>query len=300
MVPSLFARLTGSVLVAAATVLASCPSEPASAQPAADFYKNNRITIVVGTPPGGGYDLNARTLARYLPRYIPGRPTIIIQNMPGANSMIAANHVYNVAPKDGTVIGAASRTMAYAPLFDIAGARYDVNKLQWLGSTASETAVTVARADAPVKTAADLFKTELIIGATDPGGDLYMFPYVFNKVLGTKFKIVAGYASLPPIGLALERGEIQGVGNYTWTTLLAGHADWLHDKKMVLLMQLGLARHPDLPDVPLVMDFAKNDEQKQQQREVSPSSSEEIRATLSQAYGLGPDMVDKLRALIPK
>src|SRR5581483_7967741 len=203
------------------------------------------------------------TLARHMARHIPGNPSIIIQHMPGANSMIAATHIYNVAPKDGTVIGAASRTMAYAPLFGIAGARYDIARLNWLGSTASETGVVVARTDAPVKTADELFTKELVIGATDPGGDLYLFPYVFNKVLGTKFKIVQGYASLPPIGLALERGEIEGVGNYTYTTLLAGHANWLRDKKVNLLMQLGLARHPDLPAIPLVMDFARTPEQKQ-------------------------------------
>src|SRR5262249_29526105 len=158
---------------ACTAVLAAIPKSSFAADTGsvADFYKSNRITMVVGTPPGGGYDLNARTLARYMSRYIPGNPNIIIQNMPGANAMIAANYVYNIAAKDGTVIGASSRTMPYAALFDIAGARYDANKMQWLGSTASETAVALAWHTAPVQTAEDLFKTQLVVGATDPGGD---------------------------------------------------------------------------------------------------------------------------------
>jgi tripartite-type tricarboxylate transporter receptor subunit TctC len=252
-----------SRIALAAVVIALLPFASAQAQPAVDFYKANRISIVVAAPPGGGYDLNARTLARHMSRYVPGNPTIIVQNMAGADGMIGANYVYNIAPKDGTVIGAGTRPVPFAPLFDSAGARYDVNRMQWIGSTASETAVAVAWHTAPVKTADDLFKTELIIGATGPGGDLYLFPYVLNKLLGMKFKIVSGYSNLPPIGLALERGEIQGVGNYTWTTLLTGHADWLRDKKVNLLLQLGTARHADLPDLPVVMDFARTEEQRQ-------------------------------------
>jgi tripartite-type tricarboxylate transporter receptor subunit TctC len=250
-----------SVAMAAAVSLSA--GTPAQAQSVADFYKANRISVIVTSPPGGGYDLNARTLARHLSRHIPGIPAVVVQNMPGADGMLGANHVANVAPRDGTVIGVGTRTTPYGPLFGFPGARYDATALAWLGSTASETGVTVAWHTAPVKTAEDLFKTDLIIGAGSQGGDLYVFPHVLNSLLGTRFKIVGGYASLPPIGLAMERGEVQGVGNYTWTTLRAGHADWIAEKKVVLLMQLGLTRHVDLPQVPLVLDFARTEEQRQ-------------------------------------
>ena len=234
----------------------------AAAQSVGEFYRGNRITVIVATPAGGGYDVNARTLVRHLSRHIPGNPGMVVQNMPGADGMLGANNVYNVAAQDGTVIGVGTRTTAFAPLFGLAGARYDVGRIAWLGSTATETGVAVAWQTAPVKTAADLFKTELIIGAGSTGGDFYVFPYVLNGLLGTKFKIVGGYSGLPSLGLAMERGEIQGVGNYTWTTLIASHADWIADKKIALLMQFGLTRHPDLPAVPLAMDFAKTDPQR--------------------------------------
>jgi tripartite-type tricarboxylate transporter receptor subunit TctC len=330
-----------------ATVLAFMApgGSPAAAQTVAEFYRGNRISIIVGVPPGGNYDLNARTLARYMSRYIPGNPTMIVQNMAGANSMIMSNHVNNIAPKDGTVIGASSRTMPYATLLGMAGARFDVNRLFWLGSTAAETGVTVAWHTAPVKTTQDLFTTELIVGATDPGGDFYLFPHVLNATLGTKFKIVPGYGALPPISLAMERGEIQGVGTYNYTSL---PPQWLREKKVALLLQLGTKRHPDLPDLPLPMDFAKSDEQrqilhvfmsmktfglpffvapdvppdrvqalrnaflettrdpefqaeqKQQSREVSPASGEEMQQSLRAAYALPTGLIEKMRTLVPK
>ena len=320
----------------------------ANAQPVADFYKGNRITLFVTAPPGGGYDLNSRTVARYMNRHIPGNPNIIIQTMPGANGMIAANHVYNVAPKDGTVIWSGARTVPYGPLFNVAGARYDVTKLHWLGSTASDIGISVAWHAARVQTAADLFKTELIVGATDPAADTYFFPYVLNNLLGTKFKIVPGYGAQPPILLAMERGEVEGTGNVGYDSLMAARPTWVQEKKVRLLWQLGMSKRPELPDVPLVMEFAKTDEQRtllgvfmsmkkfgypffvapevpvdrvqalrtafmetmrdpdfiaesrQQSREVTPSSGEEMQQFLQQSYALAPELLEKVRALIPK
>lgn len=235
----------------------------AQAQSVEEFYRNNRITIITMAPPGGGYDLNARTLARHMTKYIPGNPTIVIQSMPGANGMVAANHIYNVAAKDGTVIGAGSRTMPYAPLFDIKAARYDVTKMHWLGSTANDVGLTIAWHTAPVKTAADLFTTELIVGATDPAADTYFFPYVFNQLLGTKFKIVGGYRAQPPVLLAMERGEVQGNGNVGYESLVATHPDWISQHKINLIWQVGMIKRSDLPNVPLVLDYAKTAEQRE-------------------------------------
>ena len=332
-------------LIAMALAFIAPGGTRADAQTVADFYRGNRISIIVGVPPGGNYDLNARTLARHMPRYIPGNPTIIVQNMAGANSMIMSNHVNTIAPKDGTVIGASSRTMPYASLLGMAGARFDVNRLFWLGSTSAETGVTVAWHTAPVKKTEDLFTTELIVGATDPGGDFYLFPHVLNATIGTKFKIVPGYGALAPISLAMERGEIQGLGTYNYMSL---PPQWLREKKMVMLLQLGTKRHPDLPDLPLPMDFAKSEEQrqilhvfmsmkafglpffvapdvpservqalrtafiettrdpefqaeqKQQSREVSPGSGEEMQQSLRAAYALPTGLIEKMRTLVPK
>ena len=254
--------VVGLIQIALAAAALTGPEAVARAQSPADFYKGNRISVIVPAPAGGGYDVNARTVVRHLPRHIPGNPAVVVQNMPGADGMLGANNVYNVAPQDGSVIGVGTRTTAFAPLFGLAGARYDVSRIAWLGSTASETGVAVAWHTAAVKTAADLFKSELIVGAGSTGGDFYVFPHVLNNLLGTKFKIVSGYSGLPSLGLAMERGEIQGVGNYTWTTLVASHADWIGEKKIALLLQFGLAKHADLPAVPLAMDFAKTDEQR--------------------------------------
>jgi hypothetical protein len=321
---------------------------PAQAQSVAEFYKGNRINLYVTAPPGGGYDLNARTLARHFGKHIPGDPTIVIQTMPGANGMIAANHVYNVAPRDGTAIWSGGRTVPYAPLFNIQGARYDVTKLSWLGSTATDVGMVVVWHTAPHQTAQDLFTTELIVGATDPAADTYFFPYVLNNLIGTKFKIAAGYRAQPPILLAMERGEVQGTGNVGLSSLMATHSDWIRDKKVRILMQLGLAKHPAAPEPPLVMEFAKTDEQRRlltvfmsmkrfgypffigpevpadrvqalrtafmdtmhdpeflaetqkQGREISPASGEEMQQSLHESYSLPPELLDKVRALIPK
>jgi tripartite-type tricarboxylate transporter receptor subunit TctC len=338
-------------IVAAAAVACAlvAPAGIAQAQSVEEFYKaNNRITIITMAPPGGGYDLNARTLARYMTKYIPGHPGIVISSMPGANGMLAANHIYNVAAKDGTVIGAGSRTMPYAPLFDIKAARYDVTKMHWLGSTASDTGLTIAWHTAPVKTAADLFTKELIIGATQPSADTYFFPYVFNALLGTKYKIVGGYKAQPPILLAMERGEVQGDGNVGYESLVATHPEWISEHKINFIWQVGTNKRAELPNVPLVSEFAKTDEQrrllpiflgmkqygypfytaaevpgdrvkalrtafskavadpefieesKKQARESTPSSGEEMQETLGRSYALSPQVLAKVRSLIPK
>ena len=232
------------------------------AQSPADFYRGKTLTIVVGADAGGTYDQSARMVARVLPKYLPGNPAINVQNMGGANGIPAANHVYNVAPKDGTVIGAMTRLAPYEPLMGNANARYDVSKIGWLGTTASEVGVSMAWHTAPHKRAEDLFTQELIIGATVPGGDTHVYPYALNRLLGTKYKIITGYPAQDPIGLAMERGEVQGSGSWSWSSIPHGRAHWLTEKKITLLFQLGLEKHPDLPNVPLPTEFAKTSEQR--------------------------------------
>lgn len=236
---------------------------PVFAQDVQDFYSKNRLTIIVGVPPGGAYDLEARLVGRLLPKYLPGHPPVIIQNMPGANTTLAANYIYNTAPQNGTVIGASSRTMPYATLMGSTGVRYDALKINWLGSTADEPAMVISWHTSVVKTTRDLFDKELLVGATDPGGDFFVYPNVLNHVIGTKFKMVMGYRSNPEISLAMERGEVQGMGSYPVSGLLFDHKDWITQNKVNLLMQLNLKKHPDFPNIPLATEFAKTDEQRQ-------------------------------------
>ena len=236
----------------------------ARAQAVAEFYKGKTITIVVGSDVGGGYDLTARTLAHHLARHIPGQPSIIVQNKPGASSIVAANYVYEIAPKDGTVIAAVQRPIPFQTLFGDTGVRFDVRKMQWLGSTTNELGVVLAWHTAPQQTFADVFKSEMVIGGTGPATDPELYPRAMNHVLGTKFRIVGGYPGQAQVALAMERGEIQGSGNWSFSDIEKGHPDWITDKKVRFLLQLGLAKSqsPFLREVPLVLDVARNDDQR--------------------------------------
>ncbi|HEY4405770.1 MAG TPA: hypothetical protein VGN55_14080 [Xanthobacteraceae bacterium] len=237
----------------------------ATAQSVADFYKGKTVTILVGSDVGGGYDLTARTLAHYFARHVPGRPNVIVQNKPGASSIVAANYVYEIAPKDGTVIAAVQRPIPFQTLFGDTGVRFDVRKMQWLGSTTNELGVVVAWHTAPQQSVDDLFRSEMVIGGNGPATDTELFPRAMNNVLGTRFRIVSGYPGQAQITLAMEREEIQGSGNWSFSDIEKGHADWIVGKKIRMLLQLGLAKSPNpaLRDVPLVMDIARNGAERQ-------------------------------------
>jgi tripartite-type tricarboxylate transporter receptor subunit TctC len=250
--------MSGNILVAILLTVGRAAGEPASV---AEFYQGKTIAIVVGSAAGGGYDLTARVLGRYLGRHIPGNPNIIIQNKPGASSLAAANYVYEVAPKDGTVIAAVQRPIPFPTLFVDSGVRYDVRKIQWLGSTTNELGMVVAWHTAPQQTIADVFKAPMIVGGTGPATDPEIFARALNNILGAKFSIVGGYQGQAQIALAMERGEIQGTVNWSWSDIKNGHPDWLRDRRIRLLLQLDLKKSPDLPDIPLIMDLARNDEE---------------------------------------
>ena len=243
-------------------VVASAGFARCEPQPVAEFYKGKTIAIVVGSDSGGGYDLNARVLARYLGRHIPGNPNIIVQNKPGASSLVAANYVYEIAPKDGTVIAAVQRPIPFPTLFVDGNVRYDVRKIQWLGSTMNELGLMVAWHTAPQQTIADVLKSPMVLGGNGPATDTEIFPRALNRILGTKFEIVSGYPGQAQIIMAMERGEIQGSGNWSWSDIEKGHADLVRDRKIRLLLQLDLKRNPALPDVPFIMDLARNDEER--------------------------------------
>jgi tripartite-type tricarboxylate transporter receptor subunit TctC len=231
---------------------------PAGAQSVSEFYAGKQISLIVGATPGGGYDTQARLVARHLGKHLPGNPTIIVQNMPAAGSLAATNHIYNLAARDGTVMALVMRGMLLIKHWSPASVRFDLDKLNWIGSINSETAVTAAWHAAPQKTAKDLFDQELIVGGTT-GVDPETTPRLFNALLDTKFKIINGYPGTTEIILAMERGELQGIGDWSWSSMKTQRPDWIRDKKITLLMQAGLQREPELGDLPSALDFVHNE-----------------------------------------
>jgi tripartite-type tricarboxylate transporter receptor subunit TctC len=233
--------------------------QPAQAQQE-PFYKDKTLRVIVGSAPGGGYDAYARLVSDHMRRHIPGNPQIVVQNMPGAGSLVAMNHIANVAPKDGTVIGAINAAMTTHPLIKPDSAKFDPRKMNWIGSTLREYHIGVVRENSPVKTVADAQKLEMPVAGT--GGSTTTYPVIANAILNTKFKVVAGYQGTAQGMLAMERGEVAGVIGITWASIKATQAAALRDGKIRLLAQFGVRKHPELPNIPLVLDAAKTPEDK--------------------------------------
>jgi len=247
----------------ALAALAALSLTAAKAQDAAQFYRGRSIDLAIGYSVGGGYDLYARLLAQHLGDHIPGNPTIVPRNMEGAASLRLANYLYAAAPHDGTMIGAISRGAAFDPLLNEKGAQFDASKFSWIGSANNEVSVCVALQSSGIESFDDVLKRPLTIGATGVGDDTYQFPALMNAELGTKFKMVTGYPGGNDITLAMERGEVQGRCGWSWSSIVATRMNWVTSKKMIVLVQMSLSKHADLPDVPLIMDLAKTDEQRQ-------------------------------------
>ncbi|MEA2904781.1 MAG: hypothetical protein QOI12_2168 [Alphaproteobacteria bacterium] len=243
-----------TVLVVVAAGLWAAP--PAAAQSVAEFYRGRQINLIVGSTPGGGYDTQARLVARHLGKHIPGNPTIVVQNMPAAGSLAAANHMFNVAPKDGSVIALIQRGMLLVKNWNPSSVRFDLGAFNWLGSINSEVALAVSWHTAPHRRAQDLFEKELIVGATN-GIDPETTPRLLNALIGTKFKVVTGYPGVTEIILAMERGEVQGIGDWSISSLKTARPDWLRDKKINVLMQIALEKDPEFAQVPFALDFVK-------------------------------------------
>src|SRR6266849_3666682 len=241
--------------------MALAPST-ARAQSPADFYKGRNVDLYVGYSVGGAYDLYARVIARHLGKHIPGGPTIVPKNMEGAGSLRLANWLYRVGPKDGSALGTIGRGTAFDPLLGSRGAQFQADKFTWIGSANNEVSVCVAWKTSGITSLEQTLSKELIVGGTGAAADTDQFPRILNGVLGTKFKIVTGYPGGNDITLAMERGEVKGRCGWSWSSVLATHKRWVDDKTITVLVQLSLAKHPDLPDIPLVMDFAQTDEQK--------------------------------------
>src|SRR5215468_9437611 len=249
-------------LLVAAVMLGTVVPSAAPAQSVEDFYKGRTITLAIGFDTGGGYDIYGRLLSRHMGRHIPGRPNIVVQNMPGAGSLRAAQHLFSLAPKDGTALGTFGRQMGIAPLLGTS-AQYDGTKFTWIGSITNEVSTCVAWHTATVKTWNDMQEKEITFGGDGPGADPDIFALLYRNVFDAKIKLVSGYHGTTPIILAMERGEVEGLCGYSWSTIKSKHQPWLRDKKINILVQAALKKEDDIPDVPLVLDMAKTEEQRQ-------------------------------------
>jgi tripartite-type tricarboxylate transporter receptor subunit TctC len=249
-------RLAGHCL---AVALLAASANAAHADAISDFYKGKTLRVIISADAGGSYDSDGRLVARHIGKHIPGNPTVVPENMLGASGRTAATYMYNTAPKDGTVISVMQQSLPMGQALGESGVNYDAAKFNWIGSPVRPDETLVVWHTTGVKTIEDAKKKEIIIGATSPTGMNYVYPKLANELLGTKFKIVAGYPGGTPIILALERGEVEGRGSNPWSEWKASKPDWVRDKKLIPLMQMSLFKHADLPDVPLMVDLAPND-----------------------------------------
>jgi tripartite-type tricarboxylate transporter receptor subunit TctC len=243
--------------------LAAMMALPVQANPVEDFYRGKTITLIAGYSAGGGFDLYARVISNYLGKHVPGQPRIVVQNMPGAGSLRAASHIYNVAPKDGTVISL-TRAPVIAPLLgNTAGATFDVTKFTWLGSGASDLTVCALLGNPQINSMADALKIEHTLGGLGPGSDEDMYTKILRRLIGMKAKLVSGYPGGAEMLLAVERGELDGRCGWAWSSIKISKPDWIANKKIKVLNVLSLERSPELPDAPSVMEFVKDERHRQ-------------------------------------
>ncbi|MPZ41644.1 MAG: hypothetical protein GEU95_27095 [Rhizobiales bacterium] len=235
----------------------------AMADPVADFYRGRTIQMVIGVSAGGDYDLRARLLARFLSKHIPGNPKIVPQNMLGAGGLVAANWLANVAPRDGTAMLAISSNLPVAQAIGLEGVKYDVRKFSYLGNTTDSPNVINSWHTTGVTRIEQVMKKEFVVGATGRSSGSYYYPAALNAYAGTKFKIVFGYPGGANVNIAMERGEVGGRGSNLWASWKSTRPHWLADKKIHMLVQIALKRHPELKDVPLMQELVKNDLHKQ-------------------------------------
>ncbi len=285
-------RTCRASFAAAAAAAIVCSALPASAQTVEQFYRGRQIELVIGYPPAGSNDFYARLLARHIGRHIPGNPTVVPQNKPGAGSFVALGHVYNVAPKDGSVIGIGAPTAPLDEKLGSPGVRFKAAEFNWIGRINSLINIVFLWHTAAVKSVADALVTESKLSGTGVGSTVSIYPTVMNNVLGTKFKLVMGYKGSSEAQLAVERGEVDGHST-SWTAVKVGHPDWRPEKKINIVVQFALKKHPELSDVPTVVELARNDEERAILRAVMNAT--EIGTAFFTTPGAPADRVAALR-----
>ena len=257
------ARLGGAVSIALFAGLASVPAV------AEDFYQGKQIRVIVGSDAGGGYDAYARLIARHWPEAIPGNPTTVVQNMAGAGSLKAMNYVANSAPKDGTAVGAVQNHIGYEPMLGISGGgatdavQFDPLKVHWIGSAAKEVSVVVIWHTSPIQTLEDAQKREVVGGSGGVATSNTIYARLMNATAGTKFNMVHGYKSQTEVAIALERGEVEASPGWFYSSFVSSRGQWLPEGKARIIAQVALEKHPALPDVPIILDYAKTPEDRQ-------------------------------------
>lgn len=235
----------------------------AQAESAAEFYRAHPVNLLIGFPVGSAYDTYGRAVARHLGKHIPGTPTVVPVNRPGAGSLTAANFLYNGAPKDGATIATFNRSIPLEPLMGNTQARFDVRKFNWLGSVGNEVSVCVGWHTAAAKTWHDLKTKEFVAGAASYSADTGVFALVLKNLFGAKIKIITGYPGGSEMSLAMEKGEIDGRCGWSWSGVKSSKPSWIAERQINVLVQLGLQKSTELPDVPLIIDQASDDEQRQ-------------------------------------
>jgi tripartite-type tricarboxylate transporter receptor subunit TctC len=285
-------RIAGSALITGIILALATPVSSTAADPVAEFYRNKSISMIIATAPGGDYDLRARLVSRHMGRHIPGNPTIVPRNMPGGVGIQAANYMATVAAQDGTSLHAIMQNMSSHQALGGAGVEFDTRKFFWIGNTTNTPNTLVSWHATGVRTIQDVMTRELAVGAPGTATASVYYPRALNELAGTKFKIVAGYPGGNPVNLAMERGEVGGRVN-SWASWKSTKPDWLKEKKIFVLVQMGLKRHPELADVPTITELARTEEGKAIMLFLSAD------VPISRAYvttpGVPPERVQALR-----
>jgi tripartite-type tricarboxylate transporter receptor subunit TctC len=282
------------LLAVAACLGAAIAPGSAVADAVAEFYKGKQINWILSAGEGGGYSSYARAFAPYLSAYLPGKPTIVVQNMPGGGGIRAMNHLYSVAPKDGTTIGLVHSSVPFAPLYGIGGAQFDPGEMNWIGSIATASSMCVAWHGSGIKSWQDLFDKEFIVGGTGAGSRMETLPKMVNDLFGTKIKIISGYKGGNEVFLAMERGEVHGRCGGLVSSINSTRPDWFPQKKVLVPMTIAIERNPLFPDVPAIIEYAKEERTKQiLQLVLTP---QEMDRPLLTPPGVPPERVAALRA----
>jgi tripartite-type tricarboxylate transporter receptor subunit TctC len=279
-------------LLATVLAVAQVVVTAAAAQSVEEFYRGKTINMVLGYPGGGSNDHYARTVSRYIGKYLPGHPSGIMRNMPGGGSLVAANHLFNVAPRDGTVIGLIAPTIPLEEKLGAPNVRFKATEFNWIGRVAAGVNMTFVNSDSPVKSIKDALKHEVLLGASGRSSTVAIYPSVLANVIGAKFKLVMGYASSSTAMLAMERGEVEGHST-SLEIVRSLHPDWLAEKKITILVQYALKRHPELADVPMSWELARNDEERQILRVVANAT--EVGKMIMAPPGIPAERVHALR-----
>jgi tripartite-type tricarboxylate transporter receptor subunit TctC len=284
--------MSAGIAAAIATAILLCTA-PTRAEPIADFYRGKTLRMLIGYGPGGGYDIYGRLVAEFLPRYLPGNPTIVTQNMPGAGSFVAAKYIYDVAPKDGTAFGSLAQTLALDSLTNV-NAKIDVGKMPYLGRVVTNTDVGAALAKTGIESFEDVRAKQFNVGASGGGSTTVLFPTALKTYAGAKFKLVRGYSGTIDILLAMERGEVDIVGAYGLPGILVSHPGWLKRGEATILYQASLHRHRLIPNVPALPELAQSEEGRQVLR--AAASTGDVGRSILTTPGVPAERLAALRA----